>query len=176
MALVKLHQDALGELAGAEVEVDGTQREWLIAEGYASDVGQKPSDVDGAAVDTGEIERPKEDKLDVTTVDAKDDPTLAINREDPDELDAAGLEDDASNSDAAKLAHVTSASPDRQGPATQHRQPERAENPSDAGTQEYDGTETPTAGPRAIPVDGDAPIPAVADLSTATQDDEASEA
>lgn len=151
MATVKLHQDVLGHRSGETVEVDGTQGEWLVANGYASVEGETD-----------------EDKHLVTTSDAAGDPTLAMNREAPDEFDAAGFEDEATNDEASKRADVTDAAAVRTGGDTEHRVSDSPD--AEAGTAgdkaTYEGGDEPTAGAQGIPVDDSAPVPAVADART----------
>lgn len=96
MPLVKLHQDVLGRRSGDEVEVDGTQAAWLLANGYASNAE------DG------------DDKHLVTNVDAQDDPTLGANAAPVEEYDAVALEDEATNDEATKRAEVEAAAPQRE--------------------------------------------------------------
>ena len=160
MATVKLHQDVLGHRSGETVEVDGTQGEWLVANGYASVEGESD-----------------EDKHLVTTSEAAGDPTLAMNREAPDDFDAAKAEDEANNDEASKRADVEDAATVRTGGSTEHREAPAADTADADGKATYDGGEAPTAGPQAIPVDDSAPVPAVADAkdSETADDTEGSE-
>ncbi len=113
---VFLHQDVLGYKADPEkaVEVDGTHAEWLVANGYAS-----KADSDG------------EDMHLATTTDAESDPTLAANREEPNELDAAGLEDESQNDEATKLAEAQAAERVKMAPATEKRDPRKKKTTAD---------------------------------------------
>jgi hypothetical protein len=159
---LNIHQDVLGLKSGStDVEVDGTQAEWLVREGYAS-VADTESDFAQA------------DKHLITSADAENDPTLAVNREAPDEYDAAGLESDADNGDAQKLAEATNAAPVRTTGATEKRDAVTAdESTGTAGDKAvYEGDETPTAGPLAVPVNGDSPVTAVADVRVESGDAE----
>ena len=164
---LKIHQDILGLRSGTETEVDGTQAEWLVREGYAS-------------VADSESDYAQEDKHLVTSADAEHDPTLAVNREAPDEFDAAEKEDEAENDEASKAADAKDAAAVRAGGATEKRD---SDSPEAADTEETSYGEvdpsTPTAGPNGVPVDDSAPVPAVADLtktSESTDDTEADKA
>lgn len=161
---LKMHQDVLGHKSGDEVEVDGTQAEWLVKEGYAS-------------VADGEDEYAQEDKHLVTSAEAKDDPTMAANREAPDEFDAAKAEDDADNSETDKAKAAASAATVRTGGATEKREPAPADTATTEGKARYDDPSdaTPTAGPNAVPVDDSAPVPAVADKRETADDSKDSE-
>jgi hypothetical protein len=152
---LKIHQDILGLTSGTETEVDGTQAEWLVREGYAS-------------VADSESDYAQEDKHLVTSADAEHDPTLAANREAPDESEdkVAEAEDEASNDEASKAKAASEAKNVRTGGATQKRD---SEHPDAADTERvaYDEVDasTPTAGPAGIPVDDEAPVPAVAPIT-----------
>jgi hypothetical protein len=149
---LKIHQDILGHTSGTEVEVDGTQAEWLVAEGYAS-------------VADSESDYAQEDKHLVTSADAKNDPTLASNREAPDDFDAAAKEDEAKNDEASKTKAAREYAATRTGGDTEKR---ASDSPEAADTEKasYDEVDssTPTAGPAGVPVDDSAPVPAVADV------------
>jgi hypothetical protein len=165
---LNIHQDVLGLRSGAkDVEVDGTQAEWLVREGYAS-------------VADGESDYAQEDKHLVTSADAESDPTLAANREAPDEFDAAAKEDEAKNDEASKAKDAKEAAATRTGGATEKRDSAevQAADTEKASYDEVDSS-TPTAGPAGVPVDDSAPVPAVADItktSESTDDTEADKA
>jgi hypothetical protein len=148
---IKLHQDLFGRRSGDTVTVDGTQGEWAVRQGYATEV-------DGESTD-----RTLE-----TSVDADADPTLAVNREDPDDYDAVGDEDEASNSDVVKREDFLANQPVREDPATEKRTRESqieagaagGDDVTDQGADTYDGGETPTVGRVAEPVENPSGTPA----------------
>lgn len=152
---LKIHQDVLGLTSGTETEVDGTQAEWLVREGYAS------------VADT-ESDYAQEDKHLITSADAENDPTLAANREAPDEYDAAAKEDEAENDEASKAKAAADYAPTRTGGATEKRDsanPDAVDGNTEKASYGEVDSSTPTAGPAGVPVDDSAPVPAVADVT-----------
>lgn len=119
---VKLHQPVEGRDAGETIEVDDKRGEWLISQGYAS----KP--------------RARRDLSDVTSVAAEIDPTLAANREGPDE-DTDGVQ---TQETPATPADGAAAQQDRTGPASGVKAPEGDATPA-AKTPEQLAAETQAA-------------------------------
>lgn len=116
---IKLHQDVLGHRSGDTIDLEATEAQFYLREGYASKVRGSNQDMHLAG-----------------GVDAENDPTLAANREHADDFDAAAAEDEATNDDESKLADAEDAQREKLAPATQKRDPRIKDTADDTETSE----------------------------------------